>query len=104
MSLLAQILVHQIEATVELGNQQRGFRSRMDGCRDNIVGLDALIRSQYQSHKSLFMAVLDITKAFDSVETSAIITMSAAAGLPPPPPLEYLREFYIFTVPCKNAS
>lgn len=65
----------------------------MDGCRDNIVRLSALIRSWYHSHKSVFTAVFSITKAFDSMETSAIITTAAAAGLTPPL-VEYFREVY----------
>ena len=55
----------------------------MDDCRDNRVLLDALLRSRYQQFKSTFAATLDLARAFDSVEHSAIMQAAEAAGIPP---------------------
>ena len=66
-----------------MDDQQRAFRAGMDGCRDNTVLLDALLRSRYQQFKSTFAATLDLAKAFDSVEHSAIMRAAEAAGISP---------------------
>ena len=45
----------------------------MDDCRDNTVLLDAFLRNRYQQFKFTFFATLDLARAFDSVEHSAIM-------------------------------
>ena len=43
-----KIIAQRIDANMEMDDQQRAFRAGMDGCRDNTVLLDALLRSRYQ--------------------------------------------------------
>lgn len=91
--LFHRILANRLDGTVDLDEQQRAFRQGIDGCRDNIVTLDAILRSRFESHKSSCIAVLDMAKAFDSVEHTTILECAKAAGLPPPM-LRYLQDFY----------
>ena len=65
----------------------------MDGCRDNTVLLDALLQSRYQQFKSTFAATLDLARAFDSVERSAIMRAAEAADIPPLL-IKYLKNLY----------
>ena len=65
----------------------------MDGYRDNTVLLDALLQSRYQQFKSTFAAILDLARAFDSVEHSAIMRAAEAAGIPPLL-IKYLKTLY----------
>ena len=65
----------------------------MDGCRDNTVLLDALLRSRYQQFKSTFAATLDLARAFNSVEHSAIMRAAEAAGIPSLL-IKYLKNLY----------
>nr|XP_012215484.1 PREDICTED: uncharacterized protein LOC105667926 [Linepithema humile] len=58
--------VSEREEHIRLGQRQRAFRPT-DGCSDNIFLLDLVLRYHYKRHKSLYMASLDIAKAFDSV-------------------------------------
>ena len=67
--VLHKILAQRIDAKIEMDDQQTAFRAGMDGCRDNTVLLDALLRSRYQQFKSTFAATLDLARAFDSVDT-----------------------------------
>ena len=79
--VLYKILAQRIDANIEMDDQQRAFRAGMDGCRDNTMLLDALLRSRYQQFKSTFAATLDLARAFDSVEHSAIMRAAKAAGI-----------------------
>ena len=76
-----------------MDDQQRAFGAGMDGCRDNTVLLDALLRSRYQQFKSTFAATLDLARAFDSLEHSAIMRAAEAADIPPLL-IIYLKNLY----------
>ena len=65
----------------------------MDGCRDNTVLHDTLLRSRYQQFKSTFAATVDLARAFDSVEHSAIMRAAEAAGIPPLL-IKYIKNLY----------
>ena len=91
--VLHKILAQRIDANIEMDDQQRAFRAGMDGCRDNTVLFDALLRSRYQQFKSTFAATLDLARAFDSVEHSAIMRAAEAAGIPPLL-VNYLKSLY----------
>ena len=83
--VLHKILAQRIDPKIEMDDQQRAFRAGMDGCRDNTVLLDAILRSRYQQFWSTFAATLDLARAFDSVEHSAtwnIMRSAEAAGIP----------------------
>ena len=77
-----------------MDDQQRAFRAGMNGCRDNTVLLDALLRSRYQQFKSTYAATLDPARAFDSVEHSANMRAAEAAGIPPLL-IKYLKNRYV---------
>ncbi|KAL7294948.1 hypothetical protein TKK_0011659 [Trichogramma kaykai] len=91
--LFHRILAIRADSLLDLDDSQRAFRSGIDGCRDNTMLLDAILRSHYERFESASIATLDLAKAFDSVEHSAIMRCGAAAGLPPPM-IRYLRRFY----------
>lgn len=67
---------------MELYKQQQAFSGGIDGCRDNIILLDAIFRNQYNVHKSLYETMVDMARAFDSVQHSALTAANQAAGLP----------------------
>ena len=76
-----------------MDDQQRAFRAGMDGCRDNTGLLGTLLRSRYQQFKSTFAVTLDLPRAFDSVEHSAIMRAAEAADIPPLL-IKYLKNLY----------
>ena len=90
--VLHKILAQRIDAKIEM-DDQRAFRARMDGCRDNTVLLDVLLRSRYQQFKSTFAATLDLARSVGSVEHSAIMRATEAAGIPPLL-IKYLKNLY----------
>ena len=92
--VLHKILARRIDAKIEMVDQQRAFRAGMDGCRDNTVLLDALLRSRYQQFKSTFAATLFLARAFDSMEHSAIMRAAETAGIPPLL-IKYLKSLYV---------
>lgn len=62
--------------------RQRGFRNNIDGCRDNILMLDYILKQQNQLLKPLYMASLDVEKAFPSVSPKALLEGIRAFGAP----------------------
>ena len=76
-----------------MDDQQRDFRAGVDDFRDNTVLPDVLLRSRYQQLKSTFASTLDLTRAFESVEHSAIMRAAEAAGIPPLL-IKYLKNLY----------
>uniref|UniRef100_A0ABD2XQH8 Reverse transcriptase domain-containing protein n=3 Tax=Trichogramma kaykai TaxID=54128 RepID=A0ABD2XQH8_9HYME len=91
--LLHRILAQRVDAMVDFNDQQRAFRAGIDGCRDNIILLDIILRSRFKSVRPSNIAILDLAKAFDSVQHSALMTCSRAAGIPEPM-LRYLSDYY----------
>ena len=65
----------------------------MDGCKDNTVLLEALLRSCYQQFKFTSAATLDLARAFDSAKHSAIMRVAEAVGIPPLL-IKYLKDLY----------
>ena len=91
--ILHKILAQRIDAKIEMDDQHRAFRAGMDGCRDNTVLLDALLRSRYQQFEYTFAAILDLARAFDSVEHNAIMQAAESAGIRPLL-IKYLKNLY----------
>ena len=60
--LVHKVLAQRIDQLVQLDEQQRAFRDGIDGCRDNTVLLDAILRSRYTSFRSLYIATFGIAK------------------------------------------
>lgn len=68
---LHKILATRMAKQIHLDQRQRAFRPT-DGYSDNVFLLDLMLRYHHRSHKPLFMASLDIAKAFDSVSHKTI--------------------------------
>jgi len=56
----------RMDTMLDIDVRQRAFRST-DGCADNTFLLDTLLRYHRKNFKPLYMASLDVSKAFDSV-------------------------------------
>ena len=81
--LIHKVLAQTIDQLIQLHKEQRVFRGGIDGCRDNTILLDAILRSWYTSFRSLYIVTFDIAKAFDSVDHTALLAAAEAAGIPP---------------------
>lgn len=78
---LNNILARRIQKLLELGPRQRAFRPT-DGCADNAILFDLLLRDQHHRYANCHSACLDVSKAFDSVSHRAIFTTMASYGFP----------------------
>ncbi|CAL7940835.1 unnamed protein product [Xylocopa violacea] len=76
-----KILASRLSGLVPLDNRQRAFIAA-DGCSENVFKLDMLLRYHRQHFKPMFMASIDIAKAFDSVTHNAIKDTLVTKGLP----------------------
>lgn len=80
-----------MDRLLDIDVRQRGFRSS-DGYSDNIFLLDTLLRVHRKRFRPLYMASLDVSKAFDSVSHPAIVAALANVGVPEP--IRYLLNIY----------
>lgn len=78
---LHKVLATRIAGSIKLDQRQRAFRPT-DGCSDSVFLVDLILRYHHQRHKPLFMASLDIAKAFDSVSHETIKETLLEFGLP----------------------
>lgn len=79
-------------AGVKLDPRQRAFRPT-DGCSENVFLLDLVLRHHREKHRPLFVASLDIAKAFDSVTHNTIRDTLKTMGLPEPM-MSYIMDTY----------
>lgn len=89
---LHRVLATRMSQAIQLDQRQRAFRPT-DGCSDNVFLLDMVLRHHHKSHKPLFIASLDIAKAFDSVSHETIRETLLIMGMPAPM-VEYIRNVY----------
>ncbi|KMQ88341.1 reverse transcriptase [Lasius niger] len=89
---LHKILAKRMEVMLDIDPRERAFRNT-DGCADNTFLLDTILRSHRRNFKSVYMASLDVSKAFDSVSHPAIETALTEIGVPRPM-VRYLAEIY----------
>lgn len=75
------ILASRIINNIDLDPRQRGFIPS-DGCAENVILIDLLLRHTHESHSSCYIASLDVSKAFDSVSHSAIRETINSFGFP----------------------
>ena len=87
-----QVPAARIAKAFDIDERQRGFRD-VDGCLDNVSQLDMTLRQQYLSFKPLYMASLDVAKAFPSVSHKALLMSMSSSGVPPQF-VEYLERLY----------
>ncbi|KAG0433654.1 hypothetical protein HPB47_019691 [Ixodes persulcatus] len=78
--LLHKILARRLAAAVGLNFRQRAFQP-VDGCAENVLLLATAIAEAKQRLRPLYMASIDLTKAFDRVSTEAIVRGALRAGL-----------------------
>lgn len=87
-----KILANRLSKYISLDKRQRAFRP-IDGCSENIFLMDFILKYSRQQHQPLYMASLDIAKAFDSVSHQAILDTLRTAGVPGLM-VEYIAETY----------
>lgn len=81
-----------------LDPRQRAFLTT-DGCADNAVLLDLILRNQHQTFSSCYMASVDVRKAYDSVSHGAILGTARSYGFPAGM-ISYLEETYRGSTTC----
>lgn len=89
---LHSILARRLREVVILDPRQRAFLA-VDGCAENTVLMDLLLRFHNDTYKSCHLASLDVGKAFDTLAHPAIFSTLRSFGLPPPFQ-RYLSEYY----------
>lgn len=90
--LLHKVLARRLTAAVGLNFRQRAFQP-VDGCAENVLLLATAIAEAKQRLRPLYMASIDLTKAFDRVSTEAIIRGAVRAGLADSF-VAYVRDLY----------
>ncbi|CAK9834488.1 Retrovirus-related Pol polyprotein from type-2 retrotransposable element R2DM [Anthophora retusa] len=90
--LLHKILAKRMMINMSIDLRQRSFRET-DGCSENVFLLDLALRYHQLHHKPLYMASIDVAKAFDSVSHKAIIQTLSLSGTPKPLE-EYIQKVY----------
>ncbi|BES87387.1 Reverse transcriptase (RNA-dependent DNA polymerase) [Nesidiocoris tenuis] len=76
-----KILAKRLASVEAVDARQRAFR-RADGTAENLIILQAMIRHAKMTRKGLYMATLDVAKAFDTVSHKAIHECLKALGAP----------------------
>lgn len=66
---------------IPLDSRQRGFREA-DGCAENVMLLDMTLKYHQEKRRKMFLAILDMAKAFDSVAFEAMRAILDAKGIP----------------------
>lgn len=89
---LHRVLASRMTTMIRLDQRQRAFRPT-DGCSDNVFLLDMVLRHHRKRCKPLFLASLDIAKAFDSVAHATIRETLEVMGLPTPM-VRYITDTY----------
>lgn len=87
-----KILARRMTTMVTLDERQKAFLPR-DGCAENIFDLDMVLRYHRQHFKPLFMASMDMAKAFDSVSHKTLRDTLCIKGMPGPM-IEYVMDTY----------
>lgn len=82
LRLLHRILSKRLSAALPLDARQRGFIDS-DGCGENLLLLRALLAEARRTLKPLYLASLDLRKAFDTVSTPSIMAAASRLGFPP---------------------
>uniref|UniRef100_A0A6B0VGQ0 Putative reverse transcriptase n=1 Tax=Ixodes ricinus TaxID=34613 RepID=A0A6B0VGQ0_IXORI len=90
--LLHKILARRLATAVGLNFRQRAFQP-VDGCAENVLLLATAIAEAKQRLRPLYMASIDLTKAFDRVSTEAIVRGALRADLADNF-VAYLRDLY----------
>lgn len=87
-----RILAKRMTAAHTWDPRQRAFRP-LDGCAENLTVLNTVLVTARRQLKELHVASVDIAKAFDNVEHSAILDVVKSHGAPAAF-VNYLRMMY----------
>ena len=92
--LYHKVLANRLEAYCPHSCRQKAFRAG-DGIAENTLLLQHVLWSaQNPEHpKPVYLAFLDVKKAFDSVSIQSVLLAAKRAGVPPHL-LAYIRDFY----------
>lgn len=80
---LHRILANRITSSIQVDERQRANKS-IDGCRDNFIQLDMILREHRSTFKQMYMASVDVSKSFDSVSHPSITAVLGSFGIPQP--------------------
>ncbi|CAL7932866.1 unnamed protein product [Xylocopa violacea] len=86
-----KVLSTRLMHSIELDKRQKAFVP-VDGCAENTFLFDMLLRHHRQTFKPLYLASVDIRKAFDSVTHQAILDALVSRGVPGPMVYRLLRN------------
>lgn len=86
-----KVLASRFKA-IKIDSRQRAFRET-DGCADNTIILDAILRYHHAHFKGMHLAILDVAKAFDSVSHETIYHILLMRGVPRAM-IEYIMSVY----------
>lgn len=89
---LHKILAVRLRDSIDFSETQYAFLKR-DGCLEASHLLQAILRQAHEEARPTAMLLLDLSKAFDTVEHNAILRAATRAKIPPPF-LRYLRNQY----------
>lgn len=89
---LNSILATRAMELFEWDQRQRGFQPT-DGCLDNTTILEMVLKESYSTYTSCYMALLDVSKAFDSVSFPAIESTLISYGFPQKF-INYIQDLY----------
>lgn len=87
-----KILAGRMTKAIKFDERQKAFLPK-DGCAENIFNLDVILRYHRQHFKPMYIASMDIAKAFDSVSHKTIRDTIEIMGLPDPM-IEYIMNVY----------
>lgn len=76
-----KVLANRMLRAFKLDERQKAFRE-IDGCAENIFLLDMALKFHKRNFKHLYLASMDVAKAFDSVSHEAIHKALASVGAP----------------------
>ena len=90
--LMHKILANGLTKAVPIDRRQRAFMNH-DGCVDNTTLCDLVLKYTNQRYKEVYMCMMDVSKAFDSVSHGAIFEILKEKNVPSEF-VEYLKTYY----------
>lgn len=87
-----KVLANRLSINIPLDPRQKAFRP-VDGCAENIFTMDFILKYTRRNFKPLYLATLDVAKAYDSVTHQTIMDTLITAGVPDLM-IKYIREVY----------
>ncbi|KAH6919518.1 hypothetical protein HPB50_029492 [Hyalomma asiaticum] len=92
LRLFHKVLANRLQTMVSLDCRQRAFIPA-DGCAENVHLLGTILHEARRKRRALFMASVDIAKAFDSVTLDALLAALARKGISVEF-RDYVKHFY----------